>query len=183
MTVENSHGKPRPRVPRPGEHANVRSAVLAAPMHDRSTGRFLPGNQVARLRALKHTSLATLNPSTCAVWVRPFVELVHSEALALVAEAGAESSESLKGFATAAAEAHAMWRACMSIALADDVDDKTSESARSEARAWLKEHRQSLLSLRAEARAGLPERGDTHQDLDRALGIALNVSTTPKAGT
>lgn len=156
MSVESSHGKRRPRTPRPGEHAIDANAVLAGPFKDATTGRFVVGNQASRLRALKRTqSLVTLNPNACAPWARPHVELAQKEAMALVVEVGAESSESLKGFATAAADAHALYRAHMAIALDPKTDAKTAASALSEARMWQKEHRQSLLSLRAEARAGL----------------------------
>ncbi len=166
MTVEKSHGKRRPRAPRPGEHAEIRNAVLAAPLRDPVTGHFLRGNKAGRLRTLKSLgTLATLDPAACAAWVRPYVELVQVEASALVEETGAEESESLKGFAVAAADAHAMYRALMAIALAPDTPADKATEARSEARAWLKEHRQSLLSLRAEARAGVPERPEEPHDL------------------
>ena len=183
MTVETSHAKRRPRTPRPGEHADAVNAVLAAPFKDASTGRFLPGNKAGRLRTLKTVrSLVTLNPAECAVWVRPHVAHAHTEALELVTETGAEGSTSLSGFAEDAADAHAMYRALMSLALAEGTDEKTASAARSEARAWMKEHRQSLLSLRAEARAGVPDRetGAVH-DLDRELGIVHVPQPRPSA--
>lgn len=160
MTVERSHGKRRPRVPRPGETpADVRAAVLAAPLHDPATGRWLPRNQAARLRALKSLAdIAALSVETCAPWARPFVELARDEASKLVVEAGAEASPSLIGFAEDAATALAMHRAFLAVAVAPDVDPKTKTTALAEARAWMREHRQSLLSLRAEARAGVPGR-------------------------
>lgn len=181
MTVEKSHGKRRPRTPRPGEHAMTAATVSAGPFKDASTGRFLPGNQAARLGALKRVrSLVTLNPAACAPWVRPFVVRAHTEVLELVAEMGAEGSASLSGFAEDAADAHAMYRALMAIALAEGTDPKVASEARSEARAWMKEHRQSVLSLRAEARAGVPGRDDGPLDLDAELGI-VHVATPRKA--
>ena len=130
MSVESSHGKRRPRAPRPGEHAEIRNAVLAAPLRDPATGHFLPGNKAGRLRTLKSLgTLATLDPTQCAAWVRPYVELVQMEASALVEESGAEDSESLKGFAVAAADAHAMYRALMAIALAPETAALTAIAA------------------------------------------------------
>lgn len=158
MTVETSHGKRRPRVPRPGE-TEVRDAVLAAPLRDATTGRWLPRNQASRLRTLKRAAaLVTLDAANVAPWVRPLVEMAQRELVALVAEVGAEGSASLTAFAEAAATAHAMQRAFLSIAGAADADEKTKASALAEARQWMKEHRQSLLCLRAEARAGVPAR-------------------------
>jgi hypothetical protein len=133
------------------------AAVSAAPLRDPTTGKFVHGNQAGKLRGLKLVrSLVTLNPAECAAWVRPFVEVALDEVVQLVQEAGAEASTSLQGFAEDAADAHAMYRALMSIALDEKSDAKTAADARQEARAWMKEHRQSLLSLRAEARAGTP---------------------------
>jgi hypothetical protein len=86
--------------------------------------------------------------------------LAQAEASKLVAEVGAETSPSLMAFAEDAACAVAMHRAYMAAALAEDADAKTRAEAMHEARQWLKERRQSLLSLRAEARAGVPERPD-----------------------
>ncbi len=160
MSIETSQGKRRPRVPRPGERALVLATVLAGPYKDPVTGQFLPGNQASRLRALKTAGkLTTLNPEVCAPWARPYIELAQSEASELVVEVGAEETPSLRAFAEDAATAVAMHRAFMAIALAPDTDEKTKAAALSEARMWLKERRQSLLSLRAEARAAMPERG------------------------
>lgn len=171
MGVETSHGKRRPRVPRPGEGAALVAAVMAAPLRDEKTGRWLPGNKAGRLRALQAVgkrTLVTLNPAKCAPWVRPFVELAQAEVQQIVVECGAEASASLKGFAVAAVNALAMHRAFLAIAVDPDTDEKRRSEALAEARAWLKEHRQSVLSLRAEARAGLPERdnGDGWLDTD-----------------
>lgn len=159
MSVETSQGKRRPRVPRPGEGAIVPATVLAGPFKDPATGRFLPGNQASRLRALKTpTRLTTLNPAACAPWARPFVELAQGEASKLVTEVGAETSPSLMAFAEDAATAVALHRAFLAIALDEKTDAETKEAALGEARMWLKERRQSLLSLRAEARAQVPQR-------------------------
>ncbi len=180
MTVETQQGKPRPRTPRPGEHATaLLNAVNAAPLRDPKTGRWLAGNQAGRLRTLKRTqSLITLNPTECAAWVRPYVELAPDEAADLVLECAAESSPSLKAFAEDAANAAAFYRALLAIAVDPSTDAKTAREARSEARAWLKERRQALLSLRAEARAGLRTR-----DGGEAGGgdgeIELTVEETP----
>lgn len=170
MTVERSQGKPCPRPPRPGEHAMTAETALTAPIRDPQTGRFVPGNNAARLRALKRAAkLTTLNPSSCATWARPFVELAHKRAVELVEELGAECSPSLMGFAEAAATADAMHRAYLAIALSPDSDTRTRDAAASEARHWLREHRQSLLSLRGEARAGVPERANDGDDLGALL--------------
>lgn len=161
MTVERSQGSPKPRTPRPGEHAAGADTVLAGPFKDAATGRFLPKNQAARLRALKRgPKLATLNPAMCAEWARPAVQLAQREASALVTEVGAEGSPSLMAFAEDAATAVAMHRAFLAIALAPDADPATKTDALHESRQWLRERRQSLLSLRAEARAGVPVRDD-----------------------
>jgi hypothetical protein len=173
MTIEMSQGRRRPRVPRPGEHAMTVATVLAGPYKDPATGRFVKGTQAARLRGLKTAAkLTTLNPASCATWVRPYIELAQREASELVVEVAAESSPSLMAFAEDAATAVAMHRAFMAIALHPETDVKTKAAALGEARQWLKERRQSLLSLRGEARAGLPERaehGGDPADLDRQL--------------
>jgi hypothetical protein len=158
------------------------AAVLAGPYKDPATGRFLPRNQASRLRGLKTVGkLTTLNPAACAPWARPFVELAQGEASKLVVEVGAEEVPSLMAFAEDAATAVAMHRAFMAIALAPDCDPVTRASALSEARMWLKERRQSLLCLRAEARAKMPERGDSATDataFDEAFAGPASPPTT-----
>jgi hypothetical protein len=135
------------------------ATVLAGPYKDPATGRWLPGNSASRLRALKRApKLTTLNPAACAPWARPFVELAQREASELAAEVAADGSASLLGFAEDAATAVAMHRAFLAIAMSPDTDPSTRDSALNEARMWMKERRQELLSLRAEARAGLPRR-------------------------
>jgi hypothetical protein len=137
----------------------VAATVLAGPYKDPKTGRWVAGNQAARLRGIKSCGkLTTLNPSECAQWVRPYVELAQREASELVAEVGAEGSPSLMAFAEDAANAVAIHRAFLAIAAAPDADAATKAAALGEARMWLKERRQSLLCLRAEARSGVPER-------------------------
>ncbi len=168
MSVESSQGKRRPRAPRPGEHAMVAATVKAGPYKDPATGRWVKGTQAARLRGLKTAAkLTTLNPAACAPWARPYVELAQGEASRLVTEVGAETSPSLMAFAEDAATAVALHRAFLAIALDDKTDAETKEAALGEARMWLKERRQSLLSLRAEARAQVPERerGSVHAEV------------------
>lgn len=178
MSVERSQGKRRARIPRPGESALTAATVLAGPIRNTTTGRFVAGNTAAKLRALKRAhKLVTMNPAKCAPWVRPYIELARREVSELVEELGAEGSPSLMAFAEDAATACALHRAYLAIAVANDVDAETKAHALSEARQWQKERRASLLSLRDEARAGAPKRPAKDATVWAALGQSNDDAT------
>lgn len=165
--IERSHGKPRVRVRRSRRSTPATvdvSAVLAGPLKDPQTGRFLPGNQAGRLRALKTgPKLATMNPEACAGWLRPYVEDAHERARDLVVEMGAEVSPSLMAYAEDAATADSIHRAMLAIAADPEADPKTRTDALKEARAWLNEKRQSITTMRVEARSKMPPRAEPYQ--------------------
>lgn len=167
MSVERSHGRSRPRVPRPGEHAVAPDAVSPAPIRDPRTGRFVAGNVAGRLRSLRRRErdLMTLGPSVVAPWVRPFVSGVPRETSQFVEEVGGEDRPSLLAFASDAAISGALSRAYLALGIDPAADPETREIALGRAQVWLRERRQCLLSLRAEARAGIPDRRSTRVDL------------------
>ena len=146
--IETQQGKRRVRQPAAGDG----TAVLAAPLRDPSTGRFQPGNDFSRLRTLKaayDVGFVGLNPDKVSPWLRPFVELARRDASRLIEEVGAEGSPSLTGLAEATANAQAFARGLLAAGAEGDAE------AMEAARHWLREYRQLLLALRAEARTPL----------------------------
>jgi hypothetical protein len=135
-------------VPEPGESPLPPGTVLAAPMRDAKSGRFTPGNRAAKLRALKGSAkhLVGLNPAQVVPWLRPFVELANRDAGRLVEENGCADDTALMRLAEDAAAAHAVFRGLLSLGAQGD------REALAEAKAWLREHRQAVLTLRAESR-------------------------------
>ncbi len=122
--------------------------LLAEPMHDTKTGRFAKGNQAHRLRLLKTNArhLIGLNPEKVVPWLRPWVALASADASRLVTENGIEGDTGLMRLAEDVAASHAVFRGLLALGAEGD------RTALTEARTWLREHRQSLLTLRAEAR-------------------------------
>jgi len=155
-TVETSQGKRRVRMPRPGHG----SAVVTAPYRDRN-GRFADGNDLQRLKLLKAAysiGFVGLNPDKVVPWLRPFVELANGDASRLIEEAGAAGSPSLTGLAEQAANALAFARGLQAVAAEGD------SKAQEQARHWMREYRQFVLALRAEARAPLRIPGHDEPD-------------------
>lgn len=164
MSVERSQDKLRPRTPRPG----TGSAVLTAPHRDENTGRFLPENDFSRLRRLRATyevGFVGLNPDEVVAYLRPFVVLANRDAARLIEETGAETSPSLTGLAEQAANALAFARGLQALAAGGDA------RAAEQARHWMREFRQFVIALRAEARTPLRET-DPGAARDKAAKVA-----------
>lgn len=148
-SIETQQGKRRPRQPRPGD--GTAAAVVTAPYRHRN-GRFADGNDLSRLRLLKsayQVGFVGLNPEKVAPWLRSFVEMANGDATRLIEETGAAGSASLTGLAEQAANALAFARGLQ--ALAAEGDAKAQEQARH----WMREYRQFVIALRAEARTPL----------------------------
>jgi hypothetical protein len=124
--------------------------VLAVTMHDPKTGRFAVGNTAARLRALKAGArhLIGLDPAKCAPWARGFVAVANADARRLVEEHGVQDDTALVRQAENVALANAVARGLAVLGLQGEGD----RAALAEAKAWMQEHRQGLLTLKAEAR-------------------------------
>jgi hypothetical protein len=153
MPIETQQGKRRPRQPRPGDG----TAVLTAPHRDGKSGRFQAGNDFSRLRLLKsayEVGFVGLNPEKVTPHLRPFVELANGDASRLIQETGAEGSPSLTGLAEQAANALAFARGLLAIAAEGD------PAAQEQARHWMREYRQFIIALRAEARTPLRPGGE-----------------------
>ena len=146
VSLEQSHGKPRLTVR--ADEVPALPAADAVPMQDAKTGRFLKGNRAHRRRQLKSRAdgLSTLNPARVPSWMRPHVEQGASYIVALLGML--EKKPALHPLAGDVADAHAMYRALMTLALAaEHVKDRMA--LLTEARGWLREHRTSLATLSA----------------------------------
>ena len=146
VSLEESHGRPR-LVVRVDEVPPLPSSD-APPMTDPKTGRFLPGNRAHRLRQLKRRAagIATLNPVRVPSWLRPFVEQGASYVVALLSML--DGKPALRPLAGDCADAHAMYRATLSLAVAAEFP-KDRAALMAEARGWLREHRTALATLSA----------------------------------
>ncbi len=123
-------------------------SVATAPQTDAKAGRFLPGNGMHRRRWLKAKAegLTTIAPSSAPSWVRPHLECGVTYTASLLAML--EGRPALHPLAGDCADAHAMYRALLGLALATE-DAKERASLLGEARGWLREHRTALATLSA----------------------------------
>lgn len=161
--IERSHGKPRPRTPSPGSNPVDAETALTAPWREPGTGRFVKGNRAATLRTVKArpAALLTINPAMCAEWIRPVVERCQADLTRIVEAHGIAEEVDLVAIAEGFVTATAMFRAYSGLAAQGNAD------AAGEARAWLREARQALLTLRAEVRAGRVEADPLAKELER----------------
>jgi hypothetical protein len=117
-------------------------------MHEGASHRFAKGNQAYRLRQLKVRAegLATLNPATAPSWMKPHIEqgATYTRALLVMLD----GRPALFPLAGDCADAHAMYRGLMGLAMATE-DAKERAGLLSEARGWLREHRTALATLSA----------------------------------
>ena len=116
-------------------------------------GRFAQGNTASKLRVLKGSAknLIGLVPSEVVPWLRPFVVIANQDASKLVSQHGIEDDIALMRLADATASAYAVFRGLLALGAKGD------KEALSEAKAWLREHRQSVLTLKGESREKAPE--------------------------
>ena len=120
-------------------------SVESVPMPRQESGRFAPGNRAWRLRQLKARAegIATLDASKAPSWLRPFIEQGAAYATALLAIL--DGKPALAPLASDCADAHTLYRALLSLALA--AEGKEQAALLAEARAWLKEHRTAIATL------------------------------------
>lgn len=125
---------------------------------------FAPGNQAWRLAQLERRSegIATMDPAKVPTWMRPHVELGRPYVTALLAML--ESKPVLWSLAGDVADAHVLYRAHVALAVAAE-ETKERNDLMQEARAWLREHRTALATLRALA-------GDLHVPSPNDAGLA-----------
>ena len=145
IAIEWSHGAPRPTV-RADEIPPLPTAGTAA-VRDPVTKRFVPGNQAAAGRTLKRAAreqaLLGLDPAAVDPWMAPFV--VHAQHYAGELVAGLpRQAPALIALAGDAATAAAVYRGLLALGTSGGPD---APAALREARAWLREHRQSLATL------------------------------------
>lgn len=147
MPISRSQGEERPQNWRVDELPSPVPTGDTAAERDATTGRFLPRNQAARRRTLKRVAhqLAGLDPAACAPWLRPFVTLAGDHAAALLGELPIQTAAT-RALAVDTATACAVYRGLLALGAAGD------REALAESRAWLREHRQSVIALTGLAR-------------------------------
>lgn len=135
----------------------------AGPDQDARTGRFVKGNAASRRRKAKALArVVGIAPEKVAPWLRPFVADGTAYATDLIASLPVQAPE-LNALAMDTAAAAMVVRALFALGAAGDM------KALAEARAWLKEHRQSVIALRGlTAETPRPET-DVHADLATVL--------------
>jgi len=164
MPIESSKDKRRPQTPRVNELTAPVPSVESAPVRDPHTGRFLAGNDAYRRRqakALARADLVGLNPAKCVPWLRPFAELAVRQATDLVQELpkGARTS-CLEQLACDTATAQAVYRGLLALGATGDM------KALTEARGWLREHRQNVITLTELSRQEAAAAGERDAPID-----------------
>lgn len=165
MTVETSQGKPRPRPTRPDRAPSGALADLAGPVRDPQTGRWTPGNPGARLRMIaalgraEAESLLRLDPASVAPWLRPHLADAQAHAQALVDALPVHSAE-LVALCGDEAKARLMAAAALTEGAREGTDSKEAAAWREEARGWMREARQVVLTRNAIARQTIPTRDE-----------------------
>jgi hypothetical protein len=147
LAIEMSHERPRTTL-RLDEGQPLPESAQTLPMNDKTSGRFLKGNQAWRCRQLKQRAegICTLNPAKVPSWMRPHVEQGATYVAALLAFL--EGKPALHPLAGDCADAHTLYRALLGLSLATE-DAKERAALLSEARGWLREHRTALATLSA----------------------------------
>lgn len=145
VDIQFSHGRPRTELRRPTDGGTPalpppENTVLAAPIQDGKTGRFVKGNQAARRRRLKEKAegVHTLNPERCESWLKPFVELGVKHGVDLL---NRFSDPILAPLAGATADALIVYKGLIALGAGGDA------MALREARAWLKEYKGCVREL------------------------------------
>jgi hypothetical protein len=167
MPIQRSHGEARPQNYRADEMPPKPATEPTGADKDPHTGRFVKANRAARRRKLKALAkhLPGLDPDKCAAWLAPSARLAGEHAGRLIGELPAQTA-ALNALAADTAIALAVHRGLLSLGAQGDME------ALAEARAWFREHRQSVLALTGLSRdeAILQRgRGDPHAELEAAL--------------
>jgi hypothetical protein len=167
-TTGTSHGKVRPRTPRPDRYnPTTPAAEAAAPFRDPSNGRFGAGNpggrlrQIAALGKLEAESLLRLKPDAVAPFLRGHLADAQRYVQGLVDTLPAQTSE-LLALCGDEAKARLLGNAALSEGSREGVDAETAAAWRKEAREWMREARQTVLTRKAVAKdttAGNAESG------------------------
>ncbi len=142
--LEESHGKLRPTV-RIDETPALPRTEGTDTDRDPKTGRFTKANGAARARALRAVArerrMLGLDPEKVAPWLQPLV--AHAQTYAAQLAAAVPQTPALGALAADAAIAETVFRGLLSLGAAGDGTSRVL----SEARAWLREHRQALVTL------------------------------------
>lgn len=161
-----SHGKVRPRTPRADRYRpTTPAAELAAPYRDPTTGRFGAGNPGGRLRQaaalgkLEAESLLRLPVTAVAPWLRPHLADAQAFVQGLVDALPAKTGE-LVALCGDEAKARLFASAALSEGSREGIDPETAAAWRKEAREWMREARQTVLTRKAIARDTPPEATD-----------------------
>lgn len=173
QTVETSHGRLYPRTPRKDRLPKTPAAEAAAPHKDPATGRWLPGNPGSRLRQLaaigrqEAESLLRLPVETVAPWLRAHLERAQRHAQELVDALPAHTAE-LVALCGDEAKARLMAAAALTEGAREDCPPPVAREWREEARAWMREVRQIVLTRKGLMRDVEPaDTGDPHEELRR----------------
>jgi hypothetical protein len=164
--LERSQGKLRTRVPNLGLVDPPSFTGTTATDHEPVTGRFTRGNRAAQRRAVKASApiIVGLDPSKCEPWLAPFAHLAGEHAANLIGELGV-SSNTLSGLAIDTAAAMAVYRGLLSLGASGD------RKALAEARAWLREARQNVITLTSLV-GSQPRQAQSPADIARAMAEA-----------
>lgn len=166
-TTDKSHGKVRPRALRLDRYRpNTPATEAAAPYRDPSNGRFGAGNpggrlrQMAALGKLEAESLLRLKPDAVAPWLRGHLGDAQRYVQGLVDGLPAKTSE-LLALCGDEAKARLLGNAALTEGSRDGVDAETAAAWRKEAREWMREARQTVLTRKAIARDTPAEHTET----------------------
>lgn len=155
--AETSQSKLRPRGLRKDRLPKSPAAEAAAPFKDPQNGRFTAGNPGGRLRQLAALarvtagSLLKLESPEVAPWLRPHLLDAQRHVQALI-DALPAATDELVALCADEARARLMISACTTEGAREQCDAKTAREWREEARLWMREARQIVLTRKAIAK-------------------------------
>lgn len=164
MPVTRQHRQPYPEAPRARDLPDTPVTAAAGSDRDPRTGRFQPGNTASRRRAFIRIArqLPWLDADQCAEWVRPYITSTREHAADLLADLGA-AGPLASPLAEELATARLVYRALLQLGLTGDME------ALEAARSWLREARQTAITLEHMARQHRAEQPATNPVLQRIL--------------
>lgn len=171
--IEISHGKPRPRALRHDRQPKTPAAVAAAPFRDPKTGHFGAGNPGGRLRQLaaigkaEAASLLRLPVESVAPWLRGHLRDAQEHAQRLV-DALPLVTDELVALCGDEAKARLMSAAALTEGAREGCTVELAFQWRKEAREWMREARQIVLTRKAVARETPPQESDPQAQADAA---------------
>lgn len=177
MPIRRSQDKERPEVARArvgnDEHrTGIEGCAPPAPPPLKEpdkrcpkTGKFIEGNQAARMREIKRAAKFGLDPKHCVPWLRPYAGLVRLQASSILADLPAQNAM-LGALAVDAATSLAIGRAMLALG-----GEHGAYKVLKEARAWIREHRTGVIALVALARDEARARNGQHGTSLEALGV------------